>query len=232
MTRDEYGDAYQGGFIRTVKFLVHRGVPRAVAPEIAQSAWDTGWEKLGQLRSDAMVLVWVNSIAINIYRHTLRTAPVLEDLSDVPAPEKTIAWIEIVQLLSLCHPCERVLLERQMRGETPREIANSCGATQTAIRIRLLRARRRIRAQLEMRPDSLNPRTIPERAGTGPGSNVTQKKMIPMSTHGRHSTNPKHSASRAPQNNHNGALTKSLYLSVRIESVKPAKDTKEDNNVL
>jgi DNA-directed RNA polymerase specialized sigma24 family protein len=170
MTRDEYGDAYQGGFIRTVKFLVHRGVPRAVAPEVAQSAWATGWEKLGQLRSDAMVLVWVNSIAINTYRQRLRGAPVLEDLSDLPGPDQNLAWIEVVQLLRLCQPCERVLLERQLMGETPSEIANSCGVTQTAMRLRLLRARRRIRSQMEMRWDSVNSRTFPERGSDSHGN--------------------------------------------------------------
>jgi DNA-directed RNA polymerase specialized sigma24 family protein len=142
MTRDEYGDAYEGGFFRTVKFLVSRGVPEALASEVAQSAWATGWERLGQLRSSAMVVFWVNTIAINTYRQTLREAPVLENIADVPAPDESLASIEVIQLLRLCHPCERILLERQMRGETPSEIANSCGATQTAIRLRLLRAGR------------------------------------------------------------------------------------------
>jgi DNA-directed RNA polymerase specialized sigma24 family protein len=151
MTGDEYGNAYEGGFVRTVNFLVKRGVPRALAPEVAQSAWVTGWERLGQLRSNATVLFWINTIAINHYRQTLRGAPVLEPLLEVPHPGESLAWIELAQLLKLCRPCERILLERQMRGETPSEIANGCGATGTAIRLRLLRARRRIRSEVEMR---------------------------------------------------------------------------------
>jgi DNA-directed RNA polymerase specialized sigma24 family protein len=53
--------------------------------------------------------------------------------------------------LSLCRPGERALLEYQLNGVTVDEVARTTGVTSTAIRIRMLRARRAVRARLERR---------------------------------------------------------------------------------
>ena len=77
MTTDEYGQAYQSGFNLTVRFLVSRGLSYDSAQETAQAAWAKGWERLGQLRDQSMVLTWMNSIALNIHRsyNPARAAP-------------------------------------------------------------------------------------------------------------------------------------------------------------
>lgn len=150
MTREEYGQAYQRGFDCTVRFLLSRGVQRDSAIESAQAAWARGWERLFQLRDENMVLTWVNSIALNLYRGGMRretaTCPLTEFRG---ATAIDLAAIDIARILDFCRPCDRVLLEQQLHGVSTKEIADRQGATETAIRIRLLRARRTARALIE-----------------------------------------------------------------------------------
>jgi DNA-directed RNA polymerase specialized sigma24 family protein len=148
MTRSAYGQAYQAGFERTIRFLISRGAPLDGAQEAAQAAWARGWERLHQLRNTDMLLTWVNTIALNMYRRVLRT----EVRFHQPLPELysglriDTAAIDVARILKFCRPRERQLLELQMQGVTTGEIARHNGVTETAIRIRLMRARRAARA--------------------------------------------------------------------------------------
>jgi DNA-directed RNA polymerase specialized sigma24 family protein len=149
MTRDEYGNAYQAGFALTVHFLVSRGVLGDDAGEAAQAAWARGWERIKQLRSANMVVAWVNSIALNLHRSDLRRPP-LESLRDVStAPQPDFASLDTHKILKLCNSYERTLL-KQLYLEDLRisEIAHRQGCSETAARIRILRARRAVRARL------------------------------------------------------------------------------------
>jgi len=153
MTRDDYGAAYQSGYNLTVRFLISRGVPRDVARDVAQAAWVKGWERLDQLRNESMVTTWVNAIAMNVHRTVLRSEKAVQS-----APEfytgagVDFAAIDLHRILTFCAPRDRALLELQMQGDTAEEIARKQGVTQTAIRIRLLRARRAARSKAERRP--------------------------------------------------------------------------------
>jgi DNA-directed RNA polymerase specialized sigma24 family protein len=152
MTRDGYGLAYQKGFTLTVRFLLSRGAQREYAMEVAQSAWVRGWERLHQLRDEATVVTWVNTIALNAYRRVMRREAPSQELPDVVSPNGIdIAAIDVHRILNYCRPAERVLFEQQMSGATTEEIARKQGVTETAIRIRLLRARRATRSRLEKR---------------------------------------------------------------------------------
>jgi DNA-directed RNA polymerase specialized sigma24 family protein len=147
MTRENYGLAYQRGFPYTVRFLMSRGICEDTALDVAQSAWTKGWERLNQLRNDSVLNTWVNAIALNAYRGLLRQ-PAGQALPELYAPDTSLAWIDISRILRFCRPCERVLLERQLKGETTEEIARDEGVSNTAIRIRLLRLRRKVRDRL------------------------------------------------------------------------------------
>jgi DNA-directed RNA polymerase specialized sigma24 family protein len=134
-------------------------VQRDLANESAQAAWVRGWERVAQLRDESMVLTWVNTIALNFYRRLIRkesaqTTPTLR--------EKTvaidIAAIDVARILTFCRPCDRLLLEQQyLNGISIGEIARDRGVTETAIRIRLLRARRDARFQVERRTAAFRP---------------------------------------------------------------------------
>jgi DNA-directed RNA polymerase specialized sigma24 family protein len=151
MARESYGQAYRDGFVRTIRFLVSRGVRTDMARELAQSAWTTGWEKQEQLRNDNLLLTWVNTIAINIYRGNLRGQRSYVGLSELRTAEANSAEVDVRRILGFCRPRDRTLLQLYLQGWTAEEIAGKEGVTTTAIRIRLLRARRRVRSQLEAR---------------------------------------------------------------------------------
>jgi len=150
MTREGYGQAYRRGFNLTVRFLISRGVPRDMARDIAQAAWAKGWERLSQLRNESMVITWVNAIAMNVHRSVLRSEPAYQALPELyTRAEINLASIDLARILKFCCPRDRALLELQMQGETAEEIARKQGVTETAIRIRLLRARRAARSRVE-----------------------------------------------------------------------------------
>lgn len=152
MTREKYGLAYQKGFASTVRFLLSRGVPNDSANESAQAAWVRGWERLNQLRDEATLLTWVNSIALNVYRGVIRRECFSEPLKDLHGKGGIdLAAIDMALILDVCRPSDRYLLELCLQGVSMKEIAGRRGVTETAIRIRLLRARRAARRIAEKR---------------------------------------------------------------------------------
>jgi DNA-directed RNA polymerase specialized sigma24 family protein len=96
-----------------------------------------------------MVVTWVNSIALNLYRSYLRRAP-FEALPDLPVPPHSdFASIDSRKILTMCNLEERILLQQQyLEGLGISEIAQQQGCSETAARIRILRARRAVRAKL------------------------------------------------------------------------------------
>ena len=160
MTKEGYGEAYREGLDRTIRYLMYRGVPRDAAADIAQLAWMRGWERLRQLRDDSMLLPWINVIAMNCHRRAMRHERSLFELESSAAgrsrsinPTATnLAAIEISRALQRCDANSRGLLEAQMSGTTVKELAAELGVTETAVRIRLHRARRAARMMLESVP--------------------------------------------------------------------------------
>ena len=146
MTRDEYGVAYKKGYNLTVRFLISRGLSYDTAQETAQAAWAKGWERLGQLRDQSMVLTWMNSIALNIHRSCMRREPFLQTLPELSTPAKVnLAAIDVKRILKTCKKNDRMVLTRHyLEGYKVQEIARAHGWTETAVRIRLLRARRAV----------------------------------------------------------------------------------------
>lgn len=151
MTREEYGEIYQAARERTIRFLLSRGAAPGLAPDIAQSAWLRGWERLSQLRDPQMIVTWVNSIALNQYRRVIRSERLHQEIqeSSQGTTSMNLAAIDVEKILRVCRPPERLLLEAQMKGVTAKEIASEQGLTETAVRIRFLRARRSARMALE-----------------------------------------------------------------------------------
>ena len=151
MTREAYAQAYEDGLRLTFRFLLSRGIGPDSAEEISQAAWFRGWERLSQLRNDEFISTWVNTIALNLYRRAIRRERRLESLKDPLYAQSTMNWaaIDVTRILGFCRLPDRQLLEAQMGGSTAEEIARQRGVSQTAIRIRLLRARRAARKVAE-----------------------------------------------------------------------------------
>ena len=150
MKRSDYAKAFETGFPATRRFLLARGAAVEEAEEIAQAAWARGWECVSQLREDSLVFTWVNTIALNIYRRALHSERQCQPLPQLFSRLTIdLAAIDVACVLKSCRPRERRLLEQQMQGTTAKEIAEDNGVTETTIRIRLMRARRALRARVE-----------------------------------------------------------------------------------
>ena len=149
MKRTEYADAFQNGYSATRRFLLSRGAALEEAEEIAQAAWARGWEYREQLRDPSMVSFWVNSIARNLFRARFRTPPVLPMEGVDPSYTMSLEdQIEVRRILDLCPKRDRALLEKSLQGYSAEEMARDEGISSTGIRVRMLRIRQGIRAQL------------------------------------------------------------------------------------
>jgi RNA polymerase sigma factor (sigma-70 family) len=151
MKRNEYADAFENGYSATRRFLLSRGAALDEAEEIAQAAWVRGWEYRDQLRDPSMVSFWVNSIARNLFRARFR-APAMLPLEGVdPSYSMTLEdQIEVHRILDRCSKRDRALLEKSLEGYSAEEIAKDQGISSTGIRVRMLRIRQGIRAQLAL----------------------------------------------------------------------------------
>jgi RNA polymerase sigma factor (sigma-70 family) len=149
MTAAHFGKAYETGIRRTMAFLISRGVANDDAEEVAQAAWLRGWERIGQLRNDSMLITWINAIALNHYRRALRTKGRYEEwkpaYDDIATTVLNWAAIDVSRILQACKPKDRYLLRAHLSGESPKDLARREGVTSAAIRIRMLRARRSAR---------------------------------------------------------------------------------------
>lgn len=147
MTREEFGAAYQRHFRRTVRFLMTKGLCGDTAQEIAQAAWTRGWERLSQLRDSGMLPMWLNRVALNLYRSDRRREPQYEELRrNVTAPDLNMAAIDAETVLGRCKiPDRRMLRDFYLNGLHLSEIAERNGWRENTARVRLFRARQAAR---------------------------------------------------------------------------------------
>ena len=149
MTREEYSSAYVDGCRHTVNFLRSKGLLEDAARENAQAAWARGWECRHQIRDSTKTLAWINSIALNLYRSALRHENRNSSLVDLPVPPAvSLLSLDVRRHLDRTPSKDRVLLARYyFFGYGIRELARIYKCHETNIRVRLFRARRRLRLQ-------------------------------------------------------------------------------------
>jgi DNA-directed RNA polymerase specialized sigma24 family protein len=152
MTRDEFGAAYQSSFRNTVGFLLARGLSADAAHEIAQAAWARGWERLSQLRDSRTLVMWLNRVALNLYRTSLRGEPPFQELTPAErGPELNIAAIDAAAILRKCKGHDRKMLrDFYLKGLHLSEIAKRNGWQENTARVRLFRARQAARLHLRL----------------------------------------------------------------------------------
>lgn len=147
MNDNSYAQAYTNGLDRTIRFIISRGANREVAEETAQMAWVRAWERLHQLKDESTILAWVNTIALNLYRRSFRRHLSFVNLEDMPVPAGlNLAGIDLERVISKCRPGDQRILIQQREGLSVKEIAEVEGITDTAVRLRAMRARRSARA--------------------------------------------------------------------------------------
>ena len=150
MTQEHYAAAYVGGYNRTKRFMISRGASSDSAAEIAQTAWARGWEHRDQIRDIGKVGSWVNTIALNLLRSSFRQPLTCELLAheavSEPTPSETI---DCDRILSQCSSADRaLLLGSYVVGYTSGELGRLLGCSAVAVRVRLVRLRRRLQEAL------------------------------------------------------------------------------------
>jgi RNA polymerase sigma factor (sigma-70 family) len=169
MTTGDYGKAFEEGFPKTVRLLMSCGADSEDARETAQAAWTRGWTCRRQLRNEDSVGTWVNSIAMNLFRNSYRIIRRREVLTDLPAPPiSTQIGVDVGKVLNCCRDMDRSLMKMHyLYGYTTGEIGDRIGLTSTAVRVRLLRARRSLRKKLRIKSCSSAERVMESCAETG-----------------------------------------------------------------
>jgi len=151
---------------RLVFRVIHGMAPGAEVEDIAQEVFLRAYRSLGQVRHDSRLGPWLIRIAVNLcYDHlrrlrrrqersfselTEREGMVLERLMN---DETALGQIDRLALRELAErlvgqlaPQDRaVLLLKEREGMETREIARTLGCSETAVRLRLFRARRALR---------------------------------------------------------------------------------------
>ena len=132
--------------------MVSRGLPDPEAQEIAQAAWVRGWERRWQLRDQGMIFSWINSIAVNMSRNQFRRNAKNQDLKEMadrrPGPSAGGARVDLQCLLSKCDELDQSLLWMQtIGGFTTAEIGRHHGLKASTVRVRLMRAKARLKRQ-------------------------------------------------------------------------------------
>src|SRR5271169_3136048 len=119
MTSERYGEAFLKGFGYTTRYLQSRGASRDQAEEVAQAAWAKGWERLGQLRQECVVGLWVNSIALNEFRRGIWRQSFSVPLGEVSGEVGVdCARIDAATILKRCRARDQILFEHQLQGHT------------------------------------------------------------------------------------------------------------------
>jgi RNA polymerase sigma factor (sigma-70 family) len=167
MTREQYSLAYDNGYQLTVRFLISRGLSGESAEEAAQAAWAKGWEHRENLRNSKRVVSWVNTIALNLFRNWFRRRESPEELPEIPiAHGMDPRAIDLHRTLERCDARDRRLLEgHYLEGYTSEELGRKTGCSAVAVRVRLLRVRRKLVAALK--PD--RKRQAPSKPGSQNG---------------------------------------------------------------
>jgi RNA polymerase sigma-70 factor (ECF subfamily) len=143
--------------------LANRLVGPDLAGDVAQEAMLRAWRAVPGFRGDAAFRTWLHRITVNVAwtqrrrRARLETLPMEDDVPDPGAtPDVAGEMVEVRAALrdaiAGLSPGQRaVLVLRDVYGWTTDEVAEELGITHTTAKVRLHRARKRVRALLEER---------------------------------------------------------------------------------
>jgi len=149
MNSTQFAKAYSEYYTNTMQFLLSRGISPARAEEVAQAAWARGWERRDSLREASKIGAWVNTIALNLLRRKMRNGKREVELNpnlDSPTTTTTADRVDAEKMLGAVGGDDRKLLLMQVvEGCTSEEIGRACDMSAVAVRVRLCRAKARLR---------------------------------------------------------------------------------------
>lgn len=107
---------------------------------------------LSERRTAAWLITVCKNSVMDILRRESRYVPPPDNLSDVSAetPETQFAYKELVQAIKALPDFQRTLLElKYVEGRSHQEIADAFGLSNTAVRLRILRAKQALAKLIE-----------------------------------------------------------------------------------
>jgi RNA polymerase sigma-70 factor, ECF subfamily len=148
----------------TVYTLAVRLVGPDLAQDVAQEALIRAWRAMPRFRGEAALGTWLHRITVNTAwtlrkRAARHEAQQLDEaiVDQARGPEHAGEMVEVRRSLTAAierlSPGQRaVLVLRDIYGWTHAEVSRELGITQTTAKVRLHRARRRLRTLLEEKP--------------------------------------------------------------------------------
>jgi RNA polymerase sigma-70 factor, ECF subfamily len=145
----------------TVYTLAVRLVGPDLAPDVTQEALIRAWRAMPRFRGDAALGTWLHRITVNTAwtmrkrAARLETAPLEDSLEDPDTgPEHAGVLVgvraDLRAALEQLTPGQRaVVVLRDVYGWSHSEVSHELGITQTTAKVRLHRARKRLRELLE-----------------------------------------------------------------------------------
>jgi DNA-directed RNA polymerase specialized sigma24 family protein len=149
ITRKEFSLAYEKGHRQTENFLISKGLNDDQAREKAQAAWARGWERRFQLKDKEKTLSWINTIALNLHRSSIRKVSREEPVGEIPSPPQVnLSSIDLENMLNRCRKSEHQILKlRYFLDYDFSDLAKHYDCSEIAARVRLFRARKSLRAK-------------------------------------------------------------------------------------
>jgi RNA polymerase sigma-70 factor (ECF subfamily) len=129
----------------------------ALAEDAAQEAFLRAFRALSSYRHQTSFAAWMRVIAlrsaIDLVRRRRPEVPLADTLRPSGSEEKRHVDADLLrETLAALTPLDReLLLARELEGEADREIANRFGMTITGVRVRIHRARKKLRARFRRR---------------------------------------------------------------------------------
>ena len=129
----------------------------ALAEDAAQEAFLRAFRALPTYRHQTSFAAWMRVIAlrsaIDLVRRRRPEVPLVETYRPNGSEEKRHLDRDLLReaLQSLCALDRELLLAREVEGEADKEIARRFGMTVTGVRVRIHRARKKLKARFERR---------------------------------------------------------------------------------
>lgn len=153
----DFSSLFEGTYDDICRYLVRRGIDPSVSRELASDVFEAAWRKWPPAPPEGMrpwLFKTASFVLINYRRKSSHEADTVERLREhssatgAPATEQVMDVIGALK--SLGEADQEVLRLTAWEGLTAREIGLVIGVTTNAAAVRLHRARRRLRAALQL----------------------------------------------------------------------------------
>jgi RNA polymerase sigma factor (sigma-70 family) len=165
--RDAFEDLYRATRADLLRYLIRRCPDAEEAADLLAETYLTAWRKLDAIPTGEAAQLWLYGVARNLLLRSARRRRVavalierlageLQAAGPTPTADHPRDEALRLALAELSHQDREILTLNAWEGLAPRKIAQVIGANANIVRIRLHRARTRVRKELG-HPDETNP---------------------------------------------------------------------------